>query len=145
MKKIIVLAILSLNISGIAQERKVLKNNEKSEFTSEQKNELQVKKLTLELDLTAQQQKDIAEIVGKQQMNREKMRSEIKDKRSSNKKLTADEKFVLKKSMLDEKINYKNQIKKVLTPTQLEKWENMPKHNAKKEKLRMKRKAQVEK
>lgn len=145
MKKLIVFALLSLTLSGIAQEKKNQMNSERPEFTAQQKNELQLKKLTLELDLTAKQQKEMAEIIEKQQIKREKMRAEIKNKRADNKKLTADEKFVLKNQMLDERIAHKNEMKKVLTPEQIEKWEEMQKESIKSGKQKMKRKAEVKK
>lgn len=145
MKKLIVVALLSLTISGIAQDKKKSMNAERPEFTTQQQNELQVKKLTLELDLTAKQQKEISEIVSKQQVKREAMRTEMKNKRAENKKLTSDEKFVLKRNMLDEKIAQKEQMKKILTPEQLEKWEKMSKNNTMKKKHHIKRKLEVKK
>lgn len=143
MKKSIVVALLSLTLSGFAQEKKM--NSERPAFTAEQQSELQVKKLTLELDLTAKQQKDIAAIVGKQQVKREALRAELKNKRAADKKRTADEQFVLKNRMLDEKIAYKNEMKKVLTAEQLEKWEKMPKHRMHKKKQGKLRSAKTEK
>lgn len=145
MKKLIVVAILAMSISGIAQEKKNRMKSERTEFTAQQQNELQVKKLTLELDLSAKQQKDIAEIVGKQQIKREALRTELKNKRADNKKLTADEKFVLKSQLLDEKIAYKSEMKKVLTAEQLEKWEKTQKHLMNKRKQAKLRKAPVQK
>ena len=145
MKKLIVAALLSLTISGMAQDKKKSMNAERPEFTAQQQNELQVKKLTLELDLTAKQQKEISEIVSKQQVKREAMRTEMKNKRAENKKLTSDEKFVLKRNMLDEKIAQKEQMKKILTPEQLEKWEKMSKSNTMKKKHHIKRKLEVKK
>lgn len=145
MKKLIVVALLSLTISGMAQDKKKSMNAERPEFTAQQQNELQVKKLTLELDLTVKQQKEISEIVSKQQVKREAMRTEMKNKRAENKKLTSDEKFVLKRNMLDEKIAQKEQMKKILTPEQLEKWEKMSKNNTMKKKHHIKRKLEVKK
>lgn len=141
MKKLIVVAILSLTLSGIAQEKKDQTNLKRTEFTAQQKNDLQVKKLTLELDLNAKQQKEIAEIVSKQQSKREAAKTEMKTRRAENKKLTADEKFVLKSRILDEKIAFKSQIKKVLTAEQAEKWEKLQnqKMNGKKQRMHSKR------
>ena len=131
MKKLIVVAILAMSISGIAQEKKNHRNVERPELTAEQQNVLQVKKLTLELDLNAKQQKEIAEIVGKQQSKRIALRTEMKTKKAANKKLTPDDKFVLKSQILDEKIALKSEMKKVLSPDQLVKWELMQKNKMK--------------
>ena len=146
MKKLIVVALLSLSISGFAQEKKN-RMAARPQMTAQQQNELQVKKLTLELDLSAQQQKEIAKIVEQKQKKREAMRTELQTKRAAEKKLTSDEKFVLKRNMLDEQIAHKNEMKKILTPEQFEKWEKMSKHkknNMKKGMHKMKKAKRVE-
>jgi protein CpxP len=145
MKKLIVIALLSLSISGMAQEKKNRINEDRPQLTAEQQNELQVKKLTLELDLSAQQQKEIAKIVAKKQLKREAMRTELKSKKAEDKKLTSDEKFVLKRNMLDEQIAHKNEMKKVLTAEQYEKWEKMSKNKMKKGMQKMKNAQRTEK
>ena len=145
MNKLIAIAILSLSISGIAQERKEHKRVERENFTPEQQSKLQVKKLTLELDLTAEQQKEIATIINEQQTKREVMKNKIKAQRAENKKLSSDEKFALKNKMLDEKIAHKKRLKKVLTPEQLEKWQKLQKHNMSKRVKRFDKKIQMEK
>ena len=139
MKKLILVVFLSLSISGISQVKKNHINDERPEFTTEQQNELQIKQLILELDLTAKQQKEISEIMANQQLKREAMKAELQKNRSENIKLTSDEKFVLKSKVLDERIAMKSQMKKILTPEQLAKWEKMPKHTMKKEKARVNR------
>jgi hypothetical protein len=145
MKKLIVIALLSLSISGVAQEKKNRINEDRPQLTAEQQNELQVKKLTLELDLSAQQQKEIANIVAKKQLKREAMRTELKSKKAEDKKLTSDEKFVLKRNMLDEQIAHKNEMKKVLTAEQYEKWEKMSKNKMRKGMQKMKNAQRTEK
>lgn len=145
MKKLIVIALLSLSISGMAQEKKNRINEDRPQLTAEQQNELQVKKLTLELDLSAQQQKEIAKIVAKKQLKREAMRTELKSKKAEDKKLTSDEKFVLKRNMLDEQIAHKNEMKKVLTAEQYEKWEKMSKNKMRKGMQKMKNAQRTEK
>ena len=145
MKKLVIMAIVSLSISGIAQEKRGENNRNQSEFTPKQKSELMVKKMTLELDLNAKQQKEMSDIITEQQAKRETLKTDIKNKRTENKKLTSDEKFVLKNKVLDEKIALKNQMKKILTPEQLAKWEKMPKQNIKRQNRVMKRKLQTKK
>lgn len=145
MKKLVIMAMVSLSISGIAQEKRNENNRNQSEFTPKQKSELMVKKLTLELDLNAKQQKAMSDIITEQQLKREALRTDIKNKRAENKKLTSDEKFVLKNQVLDEKIALKNQLKKILTPEQLAKWEKIPKHNMKRQNRALKRKTETKK
>jgi len=143
MKKLIVVALLSLTISGIAQEKKKDINTERPQFTTEQQQELEIKKLTLELDLTAQQQKEISKIVEQKHAKRAAKKAEFKNKKAENKKLTTDDKFVLKRDLLDEKIAYKNEMKKILTPEQIEKWEKTQKHKIKRDKHLKKRKLEI--
>ena len=149
MKKLVIIALLSLSMTGFAQEKKKQMNDEQPEFTAQQQNVLHLKKLTLELDLTAQQQKEISEIIANQQEKREATKAEMKKNRAEKKKLTNEEKFVLKNRVLDEKIALKNQMKKVLTANQLEKWEKMHKHGKRNQmmqkKQQSKRKMQIEK
>ena len=145
MKKLVIMAMVSLSISGIAQKKRSENNRNQSEFTPKQKSELMVKKLTLELDLNAKQQKAMSDIITEQQLKREALRTDIKNKRAENKKLTSDEKFVLKNQVLDEKIALKNQLKKILTPEQLAKWEKIPKHNMKRQNRALKRKTETKK
>ena len=140
MKKLIVVAILAMSLSGIAQEKKNDARSERTEFTPQQRTELQVKKLTLELDLSAKQQKEISEIVAKQQVKRESRRMDLINRKAENKKLTADEKFVLKSKALDERIALKSEMKKILTPEQLVKWEKKPRKHLKMQQKKMKQK-----
>lgn len=125
MKKLIVVALLVLSFSGIAQERKGQHHKGNVDLTPQQSTELQVKKLTLELDLNAKQQKEIAEIINKQQVKRTVMREQMKAKREEVKKRNADEKFARKSQILDQRIAMKTEMKKILTPEQAQKWEKM--------------------
>ena len=145
MKKLILVALLSLSITGIAQDKKKSMKADRPEFTAQQQNELQVKKLTLELDVSAKQQKEISDIIAKQQEKREAVKKELKIKKDENKKLTTDEKFVLKRNMLDNQIAHKEQMKKILTAEQFEKWVKTSKQSKKRFAERKKRKIQAEK
>lgn len=129
MKKLIAVAVLLVGMTSFAQE-KISKENRKAEMeklTPEQREQLHLKELTLELDLTAAQQKEMAKIIAEQGTKREAMKAEMKAKGEGDKKLTADERFVMKNKMLDEKIAMKERVKKILTPEQVEKWEKMKK------------------
>ena len=132
MKKLIAVALLFVGMTSFAQE-KISKENRKAQrgemeqLTPEQRDQLHLKELTLELDLTATQQKEMAKIIAEQGTKREAMKAEMKTKREGDKKLTADERFVMKNKMLDEKIAMKERVKKILTPEQVEKWEKMKK------------------
>lgn len=127
MKKIIVTIFLVISSLSFAQE--------KSKLSLEQQTELQVKKMTLELDLDANQQKELRTILLENTKKREAKKMALKEKMSKGQKPTSDEKFEMKSKMLDDRIEHKARIKKILTPEQFQKWEqnqenrtkNMPK------------------
>ena len=132
MKKLIAVALLFVGMTGFAQEKisKEDRKGQRAEMTKlspEQRNQLRLKELTLELDLTASQQKEMAKIIAEQDTKREAQKADMKAIKASDKKLTADERFVMKNKMLDEKIAMKERVKKILTPEQVEKWEKMKK------------------
>jgi hypothetical protein len=115
MKKLIVTIVLVISSLSFAQE--------KSKLSPEQQTELQVKKMTLDLDLDANQQNEIKTILLEQNQKKAAKIAELKDKKKQGIKLSADEKFDLKNNMLDEKIEHKAQLKKILKPEQFQKWE----------------------
>ena len=119
MKKMILAIALVATTLTFAQDRKA--RGEK--LTPEQQTELQVKRMTLELDLDAKQQKEIKTILLEQAKKREAKMAEMKAKREKGEKPSADEKFEMKNKMLDNQIENKAQMKKILKPEQFAKWE----------------------
>lgn len=144
MKKLIAVALLLVGITSFAQEKPIedrkAQRAEMAKLTPEQRNQLRLKEATLELDLTASQQKEMAKIIAEQQTKRDAIIAESKAKKADSKKPTSDEIFVMKNKMLDEKIAMKEKMKKILTPEQLEKWEKMNHHKKSAIKKGMKRK-----
>jgi hypothetical protein len=122
MKKLIVLALLVVGLTAFAQEKKGHhKKNKMERFSPEQQNQLELKKMTLELDLNADQQKAMSKIIAEKSVKREAMKAEHMEKM---KKPTADERFEMKNKMLDEQIAMKEKMRKILNPEQFKKWEN---------------------
>ena len=119
MKKLILAIALVATTLTFAQDRKA--RGEK--LTPEQQTELQVKRMTLELDLDEKQQKEIKTILLEQAKKREAKMAEMKAKREKGEKPSADEKFEMKNKMLDNQIENKAQMKKILKPEQFAKWE----------------------
>ena len=136
MKKLILAALLAISVSTFAQCKKEMEEkchtekhspDERNEFgmeklSSEQRTQLMVKKMTLELDLNAKQQEQVKQIIAEQMVKREEMRAEQMDKKEEDKKRTADQIFVIKNKILDEQIAMKNKMKTILSPEQLDKW-----------------------
>lgn len=137
MKKIILVIALSLSSLTFAQ------NRNGSEMSPEQQAEIQTKRLTLDLDLNSNQQKEVKAIILEQAKKREALKVEMKAKREKGEKLSADERYEKQSDRLDDQIEFKAKLKKVLTADQMKKWE--VKQEERKEKIaKMKRKAQIQ-
>jgi hypothetical protein len=141
MKKLIIAALLVVGLTAFAQNRKEMKNrpdkSEMEKFSPEQRTQLMVKKLTLDLDLNAKQQEQVKQIIAEQGAKREAMRAERMAKKEDKKRPTADEQFTMKNKMLDEQIIMKNKMKTILSPEQFEKWNSLK--NKRQEKFEEKR------
>ncbi len=135
MKKLIVTIVLVISSLSFAQE--------KSKLSPEQQTELQVKKMTLDLDLDANQQKELRTILLENAKKREAKKMALKEKMSKGQKPTSDEQFEMKSKMLDDKIEHKAQLKKILKPEQFQKWEQNQENRTKN--LNQKRKNSKEK
>ncbi|MBA4153752.1 Spy/CpxP family protein refolding chaperone [Flavobacterium sp.] len=130
MKNVIVTAILLFGLITFAQEGQINASNgrparmgQKQNFTPEQRAELQVKRMTLHLDLNQKQQVEVKKLVLEQAKKRETIQTEMRAKRESGVKPTDEERFANQSQMLDEKIAMKTAFKKILTPEQMAKFE----------------------
>jgi len=119
MKKILITALLMVGMTAFAQEKETPKPEK---LTLEQRNELQLKQLTLDLDLTTSQQNEMKKIITEQSAKKEKALAERKA--TENKNLTSDERFAKRSQLLDEQIALKQSVKKILNAEQYSKWEN---------------------
>ena len=126
MKKLIIATLLVVGMSAFAQDKKEMEKrhhrDEMEKFTPEQRNQLMLKKMTLELDLNAKQQEQMKQIIAEQSTKREAMRT---PRKANQEKPTSDELFAMKNKMLDEQIVMKNKMKSILSPEQFEKWDAM--------------------
>jgi len=100
MKKLIVAALLVVGLTTYAQEKEGRRAG-REKLTSEQKVDLQVKKMTKDLDLNEKQTKDVRALVTKQVEKRE----------------------AIKIQMQAEKEAVSVEMKKILTAEQYAKWE----------------------
>lgn len=123
MKKLFVLALLLVGTTLMAQERnRKQQGNDMEQFTPEQRSQLQLKQMTLNLDLNDSQQKEMKVIIADMNTKREAQRTSMKAMRAKDVKPTTDERFTMKMKMLDEKIAMKKRMEKILNPKQFEKW-----------------------
>jgi hypothetical protein len=125
MKKLLIVMVLAFGITSQAQERKTRTEGVKMErMSTDQKRALQVKKMTLELDLNASQQKEISSLLVEQSTKREAMLANRKANKTAEKKQpTSNERFELKNQMLDNQIVMKERMKKILSTEQFKKWD----------------------
>ena len=130
---------LVVGLSTYAQEGKKQdrKGDDKERMSPEQRNQLQLKRLTLELNLNESQQKEIGKIIAEQSDKREKMKTERMANKEKGTKPTADERFARENQKLDDQAALKAKVQKVLTPEQFKKWEDMKKDNREHMKDRM--------
>jgi hypothetical protein len=120
MKKVCIVALLAIGLSSFAQERKERHpKGEMEQMTPEQRNQLHLKKMTLDLDLNAKQQEQVGKLMTEQMAKMEKMKVEHKAKMEEAKAI----RFEMKKKMLDEQIEMKNKMKSILSADQFAKWE----------------------
>lgn len=131
MKKLITIALIAImGVSSYAQEKQQRParhdGNPMEKFTPEQRNQLMLKKMTLDLDLNDSQQKEMGKIIAEQSAKRE---AHLKDRKSKTEKPTSDEIFKMRSNMLDEQIAMNAKMKKVLSPDQYKKWDEMKKQH----------------
>lgn len=129
MKKIIVLIALMVMTVTQAQEGRQGQRGERMKDVSPQEMAtVQSKKLTLALDLSDQQEKDVYQILFKQAEKRKANKLSREDRE----KLTDEQKKEARLKMLDEKIAVKRSMKKILNNDQYAEWKKMMQQRAKK-------------
>ncbi|MFD0760822.1 hypothetical protein ACFQZW_01875 [Lutibacter aestuarii] len=128
MKKIIGFLTLTLlfsvhiNAQGYNQRAQ-----QRTNYSAEQKAELQVKRMALNLDLNESQQKAILELKLKQAKELEQKRAEFRAQKQNGTKISSDERFRNKQDRLDRQIATKAEMKKILNKEQFSKWEKFSK------------------
>jgi hypothetical protein len=152
MKKLLLIAIALITVNATAQERKRERQNKGEhervqqfkDFSPEEVATLQTKKMTLHLDLTDAQQKQIQAIHLEQAKARKsKMEARKKMHEEGGEKPSKEDRFNRANEQLDSRIALKSKMKNILSTEQFEKWER---GNAMKGKQRTKmRKKQGEK
>jgi protein CpxP len=131
-----------VGISALAQQGKKMKND-RPEFTPEQEAELKAKELGLQLDLNEKQMKEVQELELKFARERASKKAERKEMKAEGMEKPSDEElFKMKNEKLDQAMEHQNEMKKILTPEQFEKWKEMRNDHLKKEREHFKEKRQ---
>ncbi|OBX21504.1 MULTISPECIES: hypothetical protein [Bizionia] len=139
MKKIFLIALALVTIQMSAQDKKQMhKKGERTEkmqsYTPEEMAELQTKKLTLDLDLTEVQQKQVMALNLEGAKERKAMmekRQELQKEKEA-KSVSKDNKLKMKNDKLDKQIAMKAKMKEILNDEQYAKWEKLQKERMEK-------------
>ena len=115
MKKVIVAALLVVGLTAFAQEKEGRKAG-REKLTSEQKVDLQVKKMTKDLDLNEKQAKEVRVLVTKEVAKREAKKAEMQE-------LKTKKREEMKAQREANEAAVSSNMKKILTPEQFAKWE----------------------
>lgn len=133
MKKIIAMALLVIGFTSFAQE----KNRGENRLSPEQQTELQIKKMTLDLDLNASQQNQLKPILLDHNKQKEERFKKVQTSRKNNARLSQDERFKIKDEMLDSQIALKSKMKNILSAEQFAKWKKIKKENPKRNRAKV--------
>lgn len=115
-----IILLISMNLNA-QQKNKSQKKG--SDFTTEQKATLGVKKMTLALDLTENQQKQVYDLMKQSIAERDAQKAEMKAQKQEGVALTSEQQFKMQNDRLDKQIAHKARMKNILTKDQYEKWE----------------------
>lgn len=131
MKKVILTLVVSIFVAASSFAQPKQHKGEKSNFTPEQKATLMIKKMALSLDLSSSQQQKIKPILLAASTQRENARKEHMANKKAGNKLSGDEKYSMMNQMLDKKLAFQAQMKKVLNEDQFKKWKKTSAHRSK--------------
>jgi Spy/CpxP family protein refolding chaperone len=140
MKKMLMVAVLLLSVVTFAQE----KRKKGPEMSPEKKVELQVARLKIELDLNEKQSADLRTLIQERQQKQIKLRAEFGSKKDSLHKPSPAQREQMKKVKAEDKKAFEEQLKKILTPTQFETWNQLKTDRKNKRKDRMEKRTRGE-
>ncbi|SFU61469.1 protein of unknown function [Pustulibacterium marinum] len=147
MKKLAVLAAIFVSTMAFAQEKpqdgkmRPEHRREFADFTPEQMAELQTKRMTLALDLSEKQQKQVLKINEDKAKKHKAHFEEMKKKKEAGEerpKLTSKERFTMENARLDAQIAERKEMKSILSEEQYKKWTEMKMHRRDEMKKRFK-------
>lgn len=136
MKRLIIIALVLVTVQVTAQERNNRQNQERGErnerfqdYTPEEMATLQTKKMTLHLDLTKSQQKEIQKLNLENAIERKAKMDARKSQKEGDKfqKPSKEERLKMMNERLDNQIAMKNKMKNILNEDQFAKWEKSQK------------------
>ena len=136
MKKLAVIALMLVTIQVSAQGPRQGKVRH-ADFTPEEMAQLQTKKMTLDLDLTASQQREVSAINLENAKARKAKMESFKNRKENTERPSKEDILKMKNEKLDAQIATKKKMKAILNADQYEKFEKL---EGRKQKMRGKRK-----
>ncbi len=140
---LIMVALVTLNVSAQPKHENRPERPHKSDaflkdLTPEELADLKTKRMTIDLDLNASQQKQIRAIVLEEATFKQKQREEhsAKKGKGDNEKPSKEERLALMHEKLDREIAMKQQMKTILSEDQYKKWEVISERNSKRKRTR---------
>jgi hypothetical protein len=137
MKKLFLAALLVVGLTTFAQEQKEKPQRPETEKLSpEQRSQMQLKKITAELNLNADQQAQVQKLIAEQNAKREALKAKMQQMRDSHEKPSAEDRAMMTDQMKDGKKAMDDKLKSILTPEQFEKWMSRRERNHEKKELK---------
>ena len=121
MKKLLVIALALITIQVSAQEKREGKGR-KADLTPQEMAQLQTKKMTLDLNLTEAQQREVS-VINLENAKARKIKMEARKSRKDAEKPSKEEMLKMKNDRLDIQIANKQKMKSILNAEQYAKWE----------------------
>ncbi|MGB5227612.1 hypothetical protein [Eudoraea sp.] len=133
MKKVLVTTVLLIGMMGFSQRGQHFNSEQRGmkDMTPEQIAILKTKKMTLALDLSTAQQKEIQKLNLENAKERKALMLErkVKKEKAEESKPSADERFDFQNERLDRMIVQKGKMKQILSEEQFQKWERANHHH----------------
>ena len=132
MKKVLVTTVLLIGMMGYSQRGEHFNSVQRGikDMSPEQIAILKTKKMTLALDLSTAQQKEIQKLNLESAKERHALMQERKlGKEEGRSRPSADERFEFQNEKLDRMIAHKGKIKQILKEEQFQKWERIHQHH----------------
>jgi hypothetical protein len=146
MKKLLIIALALFTLNGVAQEKRKRSSNHqermslRKDMTPKDIADLKSKKLTLQLDLTDNQQQKVYRLILKQaEKNKSSRKTHKADNGEKKERLSKEERIKMQNHKLDQMIAIKREMKTILTAEQYAKFEKLKTKKPKRKEKRSKR------
>lgn len=122
MKKWVLAALFSSSLL-MAQQGQQGRSQNREPLSIEQRTEVQVKRMTLDLDLTEKQQEEVKALLLENAQQRQEHLKSRREKLGNESNLTAEQRYQMQLAAIDQQIAMKESMKNILDEKQFERWE----------------------